>query len=158
LPATALDTTPVADTSAITASDVAPIHLPALRERRDDIALLVESFLQRAAKDGRSLSVTPQALEKLQSHDWPGNIRELRNVLERASLFADDGVIGAGQVTLPDAAMTGEAAVPARRGRLSDAELARLAAAFSGTRRELAAAAGLSERSLYRRLRRAGRG
>ena len=136
-----------------------PIHLPALRERRDDIPLLVESFLQRAADDGRRLSVTPQAVEKLQSHDWPGNIRELRNVLERASLFADDGVIGAGQLSLPDgAAATAETTVAAgRRGSpLSDADLVRLAAGFSGTRRQLAAAAGLSERSLYRRLRKTG--
>ena len=136
-----------------------PIHLPALRERRDDIALLVESFVQRAAKEGRRLSVTPQALEKLQSHAWPGNIRELRNVLERASLFADDGVIGAAQVSLPDGgAAPAETAVPAGRGPLSDVDLARLAAGFSGTRRALAAAAGLSERSLYRRLRKAGAG
>lgn len=134
-----------------------PIDLPPLRERRDDIPLLVESFLQRAARDGRSLSVTPQALEKLRLHDWPGNIRELRNVLERASVFADDGVIGAEQVSLPDnGGGTGEAAVLAGRSPLSDADLARLAARFSGTRRELAAVAGLSERSLYRRLRKAG--
>jgi len=133
-----------------------PIPLPALRERRDDIPLLVESFLQRAARDGRALSVTPQALQRLQAHDWPGNIRELRNVLERASLFADDGVIDVAQLSLPDssAAAAEQHAVADRRSKpWSDAELARLAASFSGTRRELAAAAGLSERSLYRRLR-----
>jgi transcriptional regulator with PAS, ATPase and Fis domain len=138
-----------------------PIHLPALRERRDDIPLLVESFVQRAAREGRSLSVTPQAIQKLQSHDWPGNVRELRNVLERASLFADDGVIGAGQISLADGGTVPDdtqAAAKRRRAPLSDADLARLAASFSGTRRELAAAAGLSERSLYRRLGKPGAG
>lgn len=138
-----------------------PIQLPALRERRDDIPLLVESFLQRVARDGRSLHVTPEAIGRLQSHDWPGNIRELRNALERASLFADDGVIGVGQLALPDGgASVAEAAamVIRRRKPLSDADLATLATSFSGTRRELAAAAGLSERSLYRRLRRSGVG
>jgi transcriptional regulator with PAS, ATPase and Fis domain len=138
-----------------------PIQLPALRERRDDIPLLVESFLQRVARDGRSLSVTPEAIARLQSHDWPGNIRELRNALERASLFADDGVIGVGQLAIPDGgAGVVEVAVPAAGSRkpLSDADLARLAASFSGSRRALAAAAGLSERSLYRRLRRSGVG
>jgi transcriptional regulator with PAS, ATPase and Fis domain len=138
-----------------------PIHLPALRERRDDIPLLVESFVQRAAREGRSLSVTPQAIQKLQSHDWPGNVRELRNVLERASLFADDGVIGAGQISLADGGTVPDdtqAAGKRRRAPLSDADLARLAASFSGTRRELAAAAGLSERSLYRRLGKPGAG
>ena len=136
-----------------------PIPLPALRERRDDIPLLVESFVQRVARDGRSLSVTPAAIGKLQSHDWPGNIRELRNVLVRASLFADDGVIGAAQQSLPDSGDSAvEAPMPAARSRgvLSDANLARMDAGFSGTRRALAAQAGLSERSLYRRRRRAG--
>lgn len=135
-----------------------PIPLPALRERLEDIPVLVDSFLQRAARDGRVLSVTPQALRQLQAHDWPGNIRELRNVLERASLFADDGVIDVAQLSLPDCgeACRQPAAADRRGGRkaLSDAELAQLAARFSGSRRELAAAAGLSERSLYRRLRR----
>ena len=138
-----------------------PIHLPALRERRDDIPLLVESFLQRAARDGRALSVTPDAVRQLQAHDWPGNIRELRNVLERASLFADDNVIGVGQLPAPDGGIAPPAVAATagnRRKPLSDAELTRLSAGFSGTRRELAAAAGLSERSLYRRLRDIGAG
>jgi len=134
-----------------------PILLPPLRERRDDIPLLVDSFLQRVARDGRMLSVTPQAVRALQAHDWPGNIRELRNSLERASLFADDGLIDVAQLSLPDGGDM-EMPVPAYEGRkvLSDAELARMAERFSGTRRELAAQAGLSERSLYRRLRKAG--
>ena len=143
-----------------------PISLPPLRERLDDIPLLVESFVQRAAKDGRSLTVTPQALAQLQSYDWPGNIRELRNVLERASLFADDGVIGLGQLALPayraGAGAVGTPVAPPAPGHgrkpLSDKELANMAADFHGSRRALAAAAGLSERSLYRRLKKAGEG
>jgi AcrR family transcriptional regulator len=82
-------------------------------------------------------------------------------VLERASLFADDNVIGVGQLPAPDGGIAPPAVAATagdRRKPLSDAELARLSAGFSGTRRELAAAAGLSERSLYRRLRDIGAG
>lgn len=80
-----------------------PIVLPALRERADDIALLIDSFLRRAeGRDGRaaSLSVSAEALARLRAHAWPGNIRELRNVLDRARLLADDGVIGVEQLPI----------------------------------------------------------
>jgi transcriptional regulator with GAF, ATPase, and Fis domain len=66
--------------------DVVPIHAPPLRERRDDIPLLVQHFLDEFARElgRRPPRVSPGALEKLQHHPWPGNVRELRNVLERS--------------------------------------------------------------------------
>ena len=70
-----------------------PIHLPPLRERADDIPMLVDSFLQRGGPAKHRISVEAQAMARLQAHDWPGNIRELRNVLDRARLFADDGIV-----------------------------------------------------------------
>ncbi|MFM2067819.1 MAG: hypothetical protein RLZZ584_2728 [Pseudomonadota bacterium] len=75
-----------------------PIHLPALRERLDDIPVLVDTFLRRGpGAQGRlgGLTITPEALARLHAHTWPGNLRELRNVLDRARLFADDGLIRA---------------------------------------------------------------
>ena len=73
-----------------------PIVLPPLRKRREDIPMLVDSFLQRGRGSFKErLQVAPEAMVRLQAHPWPGNIRELRNVLERARLFADDGVIRA---------------------------------------------------------------
>jgi transcriptional regulator with GAF, ATPase, and Fis domain len=66
--------------------NVFPVHLPALRDRREDIPLLVAHFVpllaRRLGKDVRTVS--PGALSQLQAHDWPGNVRELENVLERA--------------------------------------------------------------------------
>jgi transcriptional regulator with GAF, ATPase, and Fis domain len=70
---------------------VVPIHLPPLRERREDVPLLVDHLLDVIAKQepGRPpLRIDPQAMEALASHDWPGNVRELRNVLERAAYMA----------------------------------------------------------------------
>ena len=75
--------------------NVFPIHIPPLRERREDIPLLVEHFISRAAVDLRlakpELSDDVTAL--LISHDWPGNIRELQNVVERMVLMSDGQVI-----------------------------------------------------------------
>jgi transcriptional regulator with PAS, ATPase and Fis domain len=141
-----------------------PIELPALRERNGDIPILVESLLKRMARSSAPLRITPQAMQMLQAHDWPGNIRELRNVLERASLFADDGIIDAPQLpSVMSSPGPRPPAVPADIDRTSrspkkmpDDELARLAMHFGGTRRELARQVGLSERTLYRRLRSLG--
>ena len=126
-----------------------PIHIPPLRERAGDIPLLVNSFLQRAGGGRGNLTIDPAALACLQSRSWPGNVRELRNVLERASLFADDGVIRAEY--LPAAPVEAVGAPAPDAGSLSE-----LLPNFDGTRRELAARLGLSERTLYRRLKARG--
>jgi DNA-binding NtrC family response regulator len=135
-----------------------PIHLPPLRERVEDIPMLVDSFLQRGSAAGQRLVVEPAAMARLQRHTWPGNIRELRNVLDRARLFAGDGVVraehlptGLGLARLPAPAPAAALALPAR-AELDDTTLHRLASEFAGTRAQLAAQLGLSERTLYRRL------
>jgi DNA-binding NtrC family response regulator len=71
---------------------VVDLHMPPLRERKEDIPDLVGYFIcHNNARMGLNISdVTPRAMQVLISHDWPGNIRELRNVIERAMLFCDD--------------------------------------------------------------------
>jgi transcriptional regulator of aroF, aroG, tyrA and aromatic amino acid transport len=71
--------------------NVLPIHIPPLRARSDDIPLLVEHFLfQLASKLGKHVQVvSPKGMKKLIQHDWPGNIRELKNVVERAAILCD---------------------------------------------------------------------
>ncbi len=65
---------------------VIPIHVPPLRERRDDIPLLARHFLERFRKQmEKSIeAISPQAMSRLESYDWPGNVRELENTIERA--------------------------------------------------------------------------
>jgi two-component system response regulator PilR (NtrC family) len=65
---------------------VIPIHLPPLRERREDIPLLVRSFLDRYSKSmGKKIEgIEPEAMRRLEVYDWPGNVRELENTIERA--------------------------------------------------------------------------
>jgi DNA-binding NtrC family response regulator len=71
------------------------VQLPALRERISDVPLLAEHFLAEFGKalGHRSTRLTDEARDALLSHAWPGNIRELRNVLESAAILSDDGVI-----------------------------------------------------------------
>jgi two-component system response regulator PilR (NtrC family) len=66
--------------------NVIPIHLPLLRERRDDVPMLAEHFLERAnARIGKAISgISDEAMALLVEYDWPGNVRELENVIERA--------------------------------------------------------------------------
>ncbi len=75
---------------------VVDLDLPPLRERRKDIPDLVGVFIRVSNQQlGKNvLDVDPNALEALVGHDWPGNIRELKNIVERAVLFCDDPSIG----------------------------------------------------------------
>ena len=82
--------------------DVIEIRIPPLRQRREDIALLAEHFLRRfGAEHGRVLQMTPEALRRLEGHDFPGNVRELENMLERAVALSSGPMIGASD--LPEA-------------------------------------------------------
>ncbi len=76
--------------------NVLPIHLPSLRERREDIPLLVAHFLQKFSKDlsKEVRGVAPEALAVLERYHWPGNIRELENVLERAIVLGAGDMLG----------------------------------------------------------------
>ena len=76
--------------------NVIPIHLPPLRERREDIAFLVAHFIQKFSKElGKDVrGVTPEAMAVLERHHWPGNIRELENAIERAIVLGTGEMLG----------------------------------------------------------------
>jgi transcriptional regulator of acetoin/glycerol metabolism len=74
--------------------NVLTIHIPTLRSRSDDLPLLVHHFLQRQSRTlGRSLTISPEAMEIIRSYSWPGNIRELENVLERVTYLMPGSTI-----------------------------------------------------------------
>ena len=144
---------------------VITVNLPPLRERKDDIPLLVETLLARAAaENGRAVpSVTPATMKALLDHDWPGNVRELENVLERA-LVLGHGVIDLDQ--LPDAvrrSVPRPAAFPADGLNFKDAvgayERSLLAAALgraNGVQKRAAELLGLKPTTLNEMLKRHG--
>ncbi|MEM7402516.1 MAG: sigma-54 dependent transcriptional regulator [Myxococcota bacterium] len=99
--------------------NVVPIQLPPLRDRPQDIPELVQHFTKKySARFGKQIdSFTPQAMHLLQAHDWPGNVREVENVIERTLLFADTNCIAVddlppeivAQIQLDNPAETAEA-------------------------------------------------
>ena len=132
-----------------------PIHLPALRERREDLALLANSILGKL-RDGRPIHLTESAVQRLQQEPFPGNIRELRNVLERALVFAQGDIIDhrilercIGQTLTPPAAPA-SAWTDLRTQEVQ--YLKSLLAHCEGDKARAATIAGISVRSLYRKL------
>ncbi|WP_409272276.1 sigma-54 interaction domain-containing protein [Pseudomonas sp. KCJK9111] len=128
-----------------------PIRMPALRERSEDLPLLIQSLLKRIAGPSAP-TLGDAALDQLMMYPFPGNIRELRNILERARLFADEGVIEPEH--LPEEVVSLPAEVRANASRPAD--LIQVLSHFKGSRSELAKYLGISERTLYRRLKAAG--
>jgi DNA-binding NtrC family response regulator len=139
---------------------VFPIRLPPLRERREDILPLAESLLaQLSAAAGRAVSPRLDDLAKtrLRNETWSGNVRELRNVLERAMILTDGPLIRSEHLWI-------EAATPAEApaGRSDEGSLAELErqtiehtlAAVGGNRRLAATRLGIGLRTLYEKLRR----
>jgi transcriptional regulator with PAS, ATPase and Fis domain len=94
------------------------IHVPPLRDRRDDIPLLVSHLLKRAE---RPMEVSEDAMELLQRYRWPGNIRELQNVIEQAMWFADREMIDVGHLP-PTVRTAGDALLPQRERRRQTAD------------------------------------
>ena len=136
--------------------NVFPILLPALRDRGEDVILLAESLLHRVA-GGRTLRLSAAAIDWLRGYAFPGNVRELRNMLERACLLCDGDEIqlshlSGGQIPLSLAPPSGEKPRKARKPKLDDRELADEIRRFDGSRRALAQHLGMSERTLYRRM------
>lgn len=134
------------------------VHLPPLRERREDIPPLALHFLQRQAGRYRKhlTGFRPEAMQALLGYPWPGNIRELEHTIERAVLLAPGPTIGA-----EDLALRGRvpAAVAMEEMSLEDAEQLLIRKALSrheGNVSQAAEALGLSRSALYRRLQRYG--
>jgi DNA-binding NtrC family response regulator len=134
------------------------IHLPALRERREDVPLLAQHFLRQHAQHYRKrlTGFETAAMQLLLEHSWPGNVRELDHAIERAVLMAGGPLVKAGDLGLRAARDGG--------GRLEDMSLEdvecflikKAMARFDGNVSQAARALGLSRSALYRRLQRYG--
>jgi two-component system response regulator HydG len=96
--------------------DVIPVHLPPLRERREDIPLLAAAFLRRLAeKNARPVSgFTPDALTALEAYRWPGNVRELEHAIERAVVLSRGPTVD--EADLPEVVRGARSSAPARTG------------------------------------------
>ncbi|HTP80500.1 MAG TPA: sigma-54 dependent transcriptional regulator [Bacteroidota bacterium] len=81
--------------------NVITLQLPSLRDRKDDIPLLVEHFLKNRMRTKQPITIEPQAVDLLMKYDWPGNVRELENVIERAGILCQDNTIRVEDIALP---------------------------------------------------------
>ena len=138
--------------------NVFSIPIPPLRERREDIVQLVEHFIHSSGIIGkRSARVSPEAMRVLESYAWPGNARELQNVIERALILSD------GDTVLPEHLPIGmrvsQARTPGRDGAsrptLAETEreyIRQVLDECKGHRHKAAQILGISERNLYRKL------
>jgi transcriptional regulator with PAS, ATPase and Fis domain len=131
------------------------IMLPPLRERRSDIPLLAEQFLTECAQSlqRRVARLTDDALEALLGHDWPGNIRELRNVLERAAILTD------GDIERRHLSLRSKPRTPVESSDLSEVEkgtIERILQQTGWNKSKAARRLGLTRTQLYGRLRRYG--
>ncbi|MEQ9500799.1 MAG: sigma 54-interacting transcriptional regulator [Deltaproteobacteria bacterium] len=140
---------------------VFPIHVPPLRERRTDILLLADAFVEKYAKQlGKDIQrITSQAIDMLMVYHWPGNVRELENCIERAVLLTRDGVIHAHHLppTLQTAEATGTSPQAGLEATLAAVERDLIHDALKTSRGNMAEAArslGLTERKMGLRIRR----
>ncbi|HSH89655.1 MAG TPA: helix-turn-helix domain-containing protein, partial [Ramlibacter sp.] len=144
--------------------NVFPIDLPSLREKREDVPLLVAHFLQEIGqREGGFKRTTPQVLEQLVQHRWPGNVRELRNILQRAYVMSAGDEISESwlpQDCIAEPAVAGAQPISIDVG-MSLAEVERKVVLatlehFGQQKERTAAALGISLKTLYNRLKEYG--
>ena len=135
--------------------NVIPIAIPPLRERREDIPMLVEHFLRRFARDSgkRIDSVEDGVMEELSRYDWPGNVRELENTIERAVVLATDARLTRETVWLMGAVSPPVSGLPSQRlhANLEWAERETIRRALEqsgGVKKDAAELMGISQRAL----------
>ena len=146
--------------------NVIPIHIPPLRERREDIGILTDSIIEKFNRImGRAVSgAAPDAMERILSYSWPGNVRELENAIEYAMNMEESNVITAASLPeklikrrgsrIPSGGTLKDRLVAAERDIISET-LAGSGAGLEGKRRA-AKELGISESTLYRRIRSLG--
>ncbi len=136
--------------------NVISLHLPALRERGDDVLLLAATFLKKfSAQYGLpEPSVTPELRRALLAHAWPGNVRELRNAVERALLLSTPGTLDLAELAPADApaARDGGLPFPARLDDIVRAAARAMLETTAGNRSEAARRLGISRSRLQRLL------
>ena len=147
--------------------NVIQVWIPPLRHRREDIPMLAEHFVRKfSLEHGRAVTLSAEAMRKLESHDFPGNVRELENMIERAIALSSDPVIAASE--LPDVRRAKLAAEPATEFPADGVNLDQLVNDFErtwvtralertgGVRKKAAGLLGISFRSLRYRLEKLG--
>jgi DNA-binding NtrC family response regulator len=135
---------------------VVPVTLPPLRQRMEDLPLLLDHFLAKYGAPGRRLTVTADAMDLLRNHSWPGNVRELQNTIERAVILAERDTIRPKELMWLAAVSGAPAPAAADPRSLEDVERAyieRVLEECGGNRSAAARILGIDRKTLWRKLR-----
>jgi len=141
---------------------VVPITLPALRERRDDIPLLANHFLQKYNQKRRKniRAISERAMKALVEHDWPGNVRELENAIERAVVLAENDVVRPSDLLYYGLSLEtpagSEAGTPRRLVDVEKEHIVKTLKIFNGHRGKTAEWLGIDRKTLRSKLRKYG--
>jgi DNA-binding NtrC family response regulator len=135
--------------------NVIPVEIPPLRNRRDDIPVLIEHFVRKhQQRTGKRIDrLEDGVIEKLQAYDWPGNVRELENTIERAVVLSTSGVIGAAAISVLGPLTRQSGNLPSMKLRsniewVEQETLRQALAGAGGVKKEAADAMGISQRAL----------
>ncbi|CAG35682.1 sigma-54-dependent transcriptional regulator [Desulfotalea psychrophila] len=127
------------------------IHVPPLRERKEDLPLLVDFFLTRLTQKGRHYIIDDSAMSTILAHNWPGNVRELRNVIERATILAENDLITIR--CLPTELLGDAKEVPNLSLESIEREhILKILNFHQGNRQKTSEMLGISRKTLYRKL------
>jgi len=135
--------------------NVFQIHIPALRERQEDIPLLVEYFLGLLGGSSSPCRISKGVMQCLMNYSWPGNVRELRNVIERGIILAENGIITETALPRELTRRTDPQAMDTPLVPLSEIErnhIRRVMASVAGNRSQAAGILGIGRKTLYRKL------
>src|SRR5262249_31012664 len=132
---------------------VVPIAVPPLRDRLDDIPVLAEFFADKhAARSGRTVELDDAAISALEEHDWPGNVRQLENTIERAVVLSVGRVIRRDAISIEPSRVDAIRAVPSLKLRENlewvERETVRRALRASARKQDAATLMGISPRAL----------
>lgn len=140
--------------------NVITIEIPSLRQRKQDIPQLVAAFLSNRMKTKVKTTISPKAMEVLMDYDWPGNIRELENVIERAAILCRNGVIEPQDFSLPNSpsSLTAGGGGDQKLGtamalkEIEHLHIEGVLRSFRGNKAESAKVLGISLKTLYTKI------
>ena len=128
------------------------LNIPALRERKEDLPLLVNYFLTRLSPDNTSYRIVDRAMDCLFRYSWPGNVRELRNVIERSIILAENTIITERCLPRELVSASEEGLADLTLESVEKNHILKILSFFDGNRQKTAETIGVSRKTLYRKL------
>jgi len=128
------------------------IHIPSLKERKEDLPLLVDYFLTRMSPDNTVYRIVDRAMDCIMNYSWPGNVRELRNVIERSIILAENNIITERCLPRELVSVAEEREAGLSLESVERHHIMKILDFYNGNRQKAAETLGISRKTLYRKL------